>query len=162
MATAHAFRICENDYSGAAGSGWDDDPGVTTTVGGGNVVANFHVAKNWHAVCRAAVHRLKVSAGVSSGWRIVIIEYDTGDIISTTGAGATDTTMQDEETRTPVTDDKTRHLISQGNPVDEFTTHEIGRLAARAKNIETELDPSGTPYGSLGKSVAEILAAHSL
>jgi hypothetical protein len=111
MATAHAFRICENDYSGAAGSGWDDDPGVTTTVGGGNVVANFHVAKNWHAVCRAAVHRLKVSAGVSSGWRIVIIEYDTGDIISTTGAGATDTTMQDEETRTPVTDDKTRHLI---------------------------------------------------
>jgi hypothetical protein len=108
MATAIGFRVTENDYTGVE---WDD-PGVTTTVGGGNVVANFHVAGHWHAVCRAAVFRLRGGAGC----RVVIVYYDTADVISTTGVGEPSITSYDYASKTFVTDDKTRHFINNGTP----------------------------------------------
>jgi hypothetical protein len=151
MATAIGFRVCKNDYTGVD---WDD-PGVTTTVGGGNVVADFHVSAHWHICCRYAMwHPV---AGHQS--RVVIVQYDTANIISTTGAGESDTTLMDEATQTPVTDDKTRHLISQGDPIDEFTSSEAGRLAARADDSSGVYN-NGTPWTAPG--VAAIVATRGL
>jgi hypothetical protein len=142
MATAHGFRVCEDSYAGVF---WDD-PLVTTTVGGGVVSENFHVAAHWRICCSWAYWRKNIHDG--TGARVVIIEYDTADIVSTTGADKTDITMWDGLTRVDVTDDKTRYLISAGDPVDEFTRGEMGFLMVRS--------------GQAGHDVVTILSGHGL
>jgi hypothetical protein len=64
-------------------------------------------------------------------YRVLIVEYDDGDAISTTGSDVLGLSTLDRDLATTVTDDKTRHLISAGTAVDEFTPAEIPSLAGR-------------------------------
>ncbi len=153
MSAATGYRVvARNTAAGPVlGTAWfwaqDEDPGFGNdeSVGGGvitepgtTVSTAFWVSPNIRALASWVWAR--------SLWGVVIVSYDTSHVVSTIDTGKPDKVSVGYPTVT-----LRQRKISTGDIVDEFTHHELARLAIWADD---------TPAGEL--SADDILADHGV